>query len=342
MWLFEMDKHYFIPHLLLVLLFNSLVASFLTLSGEDSFQLNFIFSHSIGLSVFLSFWAINYLSNSIKPSIPHSLLAILIGTVIGIAIGFLSTEVEFYSHVSGASKSLIKTISYGLLFGVIIVYFFVSRERIARTQAALHDEQLKNLANEKRNVEAKLHLLQAQIEPHFLFNTLANILSLIDTDPQRGKLMLENFIHYLRATLSESRDPMTTLQVEVTTLQAYLEVMKIRMGKRLQFTIDLPAELADHPIPSLLLQPLLENAIKHGLEPTATGGTIDLQITRIDTMLRIVIADTGIGFQGEREGGMGLSNVRERLAMQYNNKAKLILEDNQSSGLKITVEIPYE
>jgi len=337
-----MDKRLFIPQLLPVLLFNSLIALFLTILGEDSFRINFIFSQCIGLSIFMSFWAMNYLSSGDTLSIPRILLAIMTGTIIGVTLGFLSTEATLFPQESQASKGLIEAIAYGLLFGVIIVYFFVSRDHIAKTQAALHQEQLKNLDNEKRNVEARLHLLQAQIEPHFLFNTLANILSLIETDPQRGKLMLENFIHYLRATLSESRDSITTLQVEVATLQAYLEVMKIRMGERLQFTIDLPTELADHSFPALLLQPLLENAIKHGLEPAATGGTIDLKITKVDTILRIILADTGVGFQGEREGGLGLANIRQRLAMQYNNEAKLLLEENQPSGLKITLEIPYE
>ena len=157
-----------------------------------------------------------------------------------------------------------------------------------------------------RVTEAQLKLLQGQIEPHFLFNTLANVQSLIDFDPDRAKLMLERFTDYLRASLGQLRGESTTLANEFAMLEAYLGLMQLRMGERLRVQLDLPAELHGIELPPLLAQPLVENAIHHGLEPTIAGGTVSVSARRQDGRLCIEVTDDGQGLDGpRRRGGNG-------------------------------------
>ena len=160
-------------------------------------------------------------------------------------------------------------------------------------------------------MQAQLQLLQAQIEPHMLFNTLANLQGLISFDPDRAQLLLDHLIQYLRATLSSSRADTTTLGQEFSLMEAYLGLMSIRMGARLRYALDLPAELGHATIPSMILLTLAENAIKHGIEPSLRGGEIRLSALRVDGMLRLRVQDTGMGLPASGAGsapgsGLGL------------------------------------
>jgi len=232
-------------------------------------------------------------------------------------------------------------LAIGVIFGSIITYFFSSREQIAESQAQIQEEKIKRLTSEKKAAEANLKLLQAQIEPHFLFNTLSNVLSLLDTDPQKGKSMLVDFVQYLRASLLKIREDKAALGQEMEMIRAYLSIFKVRMGDRLNYKIELPQNLETISFPSMLIQPLVENAIKHGLEPKVDGGEIMIRGIEQDGILRLDILDTGMGFKGERDSGMGLSNIRERLQSLYGNSGRLILEENQPQGLKATIEVPH-
>jgi len=189
--------------------------------------------------------------------------------------------------------------------------------------------------------EANLRILQAQFEPHFLFNTLSNILNLLDTDPEKGKSMLVDFTQYLRTSLSKIRGQTTRLGHEMEMIRAYLNIFKVRMGDRLKFDIDLPAHLEDTPFPPMLIQPLVENAIKHGLEPKVQGGEILISGKENDSHLRLEIIDTGMGINPGRKGGLGLANIRERLQSLYGNDGRLVIEENQSGGVKATIEVPH-
>jgi sensor histidine kinase YesM len=229
----------------------------------------------------------------------------------------------------------------GVMFGSIITYFFSSREKIAESQARIQEEKIKRLTSEKKAAEANLKLLQAQIEPHFLFNTLSNVLSLLDTDPKKGKSMLVDFIQYLRASLLKIREQKATLGQEMEMIQAYLNIFKVRMGDRLHYKIDLPEKLKTNTFPPMLIQPLVENAIKHGLEPKVDGGKIFISGEAKDGILRLEVVDTGEGFKGAKNFGMGLSNIRERLQSIYGKSGHLILEENQPHGLKATIEVPH-
>ncbi|MCS7101371.1 MAG: ATP-binding protein [Burkholderiaceae bacterium] len=166
---------------------------------------------------------------------------------------------------------------------------------------------------------------------------------LIETDPARAARMQKNLIAYLRAALPHMRERSTTLGKEIDLCRAYLEILRVRMDERLAYTIAVPPGLASASFPPMVLQSLVENAIKHGLEPKAEGGTLTIDAVVADGDLRVRVADTGIGFGvgGLRGTGVGLSNVRERLAALYGTRARLIVEANAPSGTVVTVQVPY-
>ncbi len=194
-----------------------------------------------------------------------------------------------------------------------------------------------------RVTEAQLKLLQGQIEPHFLFNTLANVQSLIDFDPERAKVMLERFTDYLRASLGQLRGDTTTLAQEFAMLEAYLALMQLRMGERLRVTLALPPELRDIELPPLLAQPLVENAIHHGLEPKIEGGHVRVSARQLDGQLVIEVADDGQGLEGPRRrggNGVALDNIRARLTARYGTSARLELRPREGGGTLALIQFP--
>ena len=185
--------------------------------------------------------------------------------------------------------------------------------------------------------EAQLRLLQAQIEPHFLFNTLANVQGLIDYDPAQAKRMLDAFTDYLRASLLQMRAQDVSLAQELALAQNYLAVMQCRMGERLRTQLDIPESLMAARLPPLLLQPLIENAIHHGLEPQLGGGLLQLRARPLGDGLQIDIQDSGVGLarsrQRPRRGhGLALQNIRDRLLAVYGPAATLELAEAPGSG----------
>ena len=324
-------------------LFDTLIAFFLTaIKFGEGFRVNFIISQSIGLSICTCVLISHSFFERVGPFLKAILIAVALvtgsfcGSYIGSFISGLSPAVVFEKH------SLMQLLFLGIMFGSIITYFFSSREQMAETQAQIQEEKIKRLTSEKKAAEANLKLLQAQIEPHFLFNTLSNVLSLLDTNPKRGKTMLVDLIEYLRASLTKIRQEKATLIQEMEIIQAYLAIYKVRMGERLSYQIDLPDQLASISCPPMLIQPLVENAIKHGLEPQVDGGEILIRATEKNGFLRLTVVDTGGGFKHESASGMGLANIRERLQSLYGKEGRLLLEENQPHGLKATIEVPYE
>ena len=198
--------------------------------------------------------------------------------------------------------------------------------------------------------EAQLKLLESQLEPHMLFNTLANLRVLIGADPPRAQRMLDHMIAYLRATLNASRATTHTLQAEFDRLRDYLELMAVRMGPRLAYTLELPPELAQLQVPTLLLQPLVENSIQHGLEPKVEGGRITVTAQREGGTLTLKVTDTGIGTApGPQEGerpvpglskGFGMTQVRERLATLYGAAAALSFSAEEGRGATAVTRLP--
>lgn len=196
-------------------------------------------------------------------------------------------------------------------------------------------------ATEKELTEAKLHLLHAQVEPHFLYNTLASAQLLTRSDPARAEAMLGHLIQYLRRSLPSAEDEMSSVGAELERALAYLEILKIRMGDRLAVQVAVPEALRATPLPAMMLQTLVENAIKHGLEPRTGGGTIWIRAHRDDGLVAVTVADDGEGFNSKTSGtGIGLKNVRERLRLRYAGAANLSVIANFPSGVAATLTVP--
>jgi LytS/YehU family sensor histidine kinase len=213
---------------------------------------------------------------------------------------------------------------------------------MAQIRELADQERIRRLTSEKQTIQTQLKLLQAQIEPHFLFNTLSTIASLLDTDADAGKAMLTDLTRYLRASLTTTRAARTTLGTELELIAAYLNILKGRMGRRLQVTIDIPEEMKPLPLAPMLIQPLVENAVIHGIDPQIEGGAIEIRVQRNDGAVEIVVADTGCGFSMDsRNGGVGIANVRERLAALYGDRGRLRFTENRPNGVRAIIEVPY-
>lgn len=212
------------------------------------------------------------------------------------------------------------------------------RARAARAEVG--DSVLRRAALEKQRQEARLQLLQAQIEPHFLFNTLSNIRRLCQSDVAGGRQMLGQLTRYLRAALPKFRVDEATLADELEMVTAYLGLQKTRMGGRLRFEIQVPDELRDARMPPMMLATLAENAIKHGIGPLAEGGSIRISAAAESGELKLIVADDGCGFASGSGSGVGLANIRARLKELHGARAELIIAAGVPRGVVATIALP--
>ncbi|HXZ47537.1 MAG TPA: histidine kinase [Usitatibacter sp.] len=224
----------------------------------------------------------------------------------------------------------------------VVSKIFIDRSRAAQQVADLKRREAEYHRMGRQVTEAKLSALQAQVEPHFLYNTLASVQALTETDPQRASAMTGHLIQYLRNALPKMRESVSTVGQEVELARAYLSILQMRMGPRLAFEISMPPELAETPFPPLMLPSLVENAIKHGLEPQREGGTVAIAADAVDGRLRVTVTDTGRGFAEAPGQGVGLANIRERLGALYGEAGKLTLEANEPHGVRATIEVPRD
>ncbi|HEX2011262.1 MAG TPA: histidine kinase [Roseateles sp.] len=274
------------------------------------------------------------------PGWPVMLVCLLVAVPLAYGLGSaladqllgLRSQMLWDSHWREVSGALLLS----LLASLLATGFFYTRGRL--TAAQTETEQARRLA-----AETQLRLLESQLEPHMLFNTLANLRVLIALDPPRAQAMLDRLIAFLRATLNASRSGEThALSEEFARLADYLALMQVRMGERLRPELRLPTELAALPVPPLLLQPLVENAIKHGLEPHVDGGALIVEARRDAGLLRLTVRDTGAGpGLGSHAGtGFGLAQVRARLATQYGAAAGLRLDAAAEGGTLVSLWLP--
>ena len=214
----------------------------------------------------------------------------------------------------------------------------------AEAQAAEAHHVAEEEGLKRQLAEARMAAMQAQIEPHFLFNTLASIDHLIETDPPRASQMQKNLIALLRASMPAMRDRATSLGRELDVVRPYLEILKVRMGERLQAQVNVPEGLYSADFPPMMLQSLVENAIKHGLEPKAEGGALAVSAEVLHGKLAVTVADTGVGFARAATAGtgMGLQNIRERLKLIYGEAADLRIAENTPSGTRVSIVVPYK
>ncbi len=228
----------------------------------------------------------------------------------------------------------------GVVVSVFCAVVFHLREREAHADAELARRKVEAERLERAAIAANLRALQAQIEPHFLFNTLANVASLVDREPARAKHMLERLNRFLRASLEATRTESTTLGAERELLAAYLDVLQVRMGERLRYDVAIEPGLEAFPIAPMLLQPVVENAIRHGLEPKVDGGSVQVAARRDAAYVVLEVRDTGAGFAPRDAAGVGLANLRERLRGLYGGRASLAIIENRPAGTVVSLRIP--
>lgn len=330
----------FAKELLLVLVINTAIGIFLAVVTEVDTATNMIYAQAIGLSIFLSAHALAALRAPKAGQVHAHFFAVPIGAVAGVAIGSAATGVSLLDLFANHPKIVVVSFAAALVFGSIVSYYFYARGALLQSRAALQEENLKRLEQTQRLAHAELKVLQAQIEPHFLFNTLSNVASLIETDPRGARRMLEHFTDYLRAGLQRTRAHDTTLTDELAVIAAYLEIQSIRMGARLRYRIDVPDALRALPFPPLLIQPLVENAVKHGLEPKIDGGDVTVNARREGDALIIEVSDTGLGLRDAQQANVGLTNVRERLRGLFGERARMVIRNQTSGGVNVTLTLP--
>ncbi|OIO59275.1 MAG: sensor histidine kinase [Alphaproteobacteria bacterium CG_4_10_14_0_2_um_filter_63_37] len=314
----------------------------------DRFVVDWVMSQCIGFSI----WGSGVVGRKLWPEaqmggkVGVAAAAILIGAFGGSWLGLMLTCNGDWQVLPGGHTVWTQSIVLGLMFGVMVTLFFASLARIAEEKAKAQAAQLVQIEHERSLVQAHLKLLQAQIEPHFLFNTLANIGGLIPSDPTTARRMLDDLNRYLRVSLDRTRSRTTTLGQELEMVRAYLDIMGIRMGGRLDYRITVPETLLDLPLPPLLLQPLVENAIRHGLEPKVEGGRVLVWGEVRPGRLLLGVWDDGVGLGAAPTSsaghGVGLDNVRNRLFSMWGGQAQLNVASNPEGGVSATLEVPLD
>jgi sensor histidine kinase YesM len=272
---------------------------------------------------------------------PQRAIAVGIALPASAALGYALAVTLLYSP--GFSilswQYLGDTLRMTVLGGAVVLIYMLRRRSDAAAKAT-HATKVAREALARQTLEARLQLMEAQVEPHFLFNSLANVQRLYETEPESGERLLQNLQIYLRAALPQMRDTRATLGREAELSRAYLEVLQARMGERLHFAVDVPAELREHVFPPMMVITLVENAIKHGIHPSPGGGAIVVRARRDAKRLTVEVADTGVGFRGSSGKGIGLANIRARLGALFGGRADLSLCANEPSGVVAAIAVP--
>jgi two-component sensor histidine kinase len=339
------------------LIWSSLFALALTLVGVlfsrgagflELLWPNFVFAQCIGFLIHLAFALGRRYWPGIAKRGPVARMAYYAGVplvcmFIGmwIASGLVGGAAVRHWIAQPRNITLISGVS--LVISCVLLLIYIPRERAARAEAAVALETARVAAAERAAAFAQMKLLEAQVEPHFLYNTLAHIDSAIESDPAAARRMLGRLVALLRATAAAATAT-ATLASQVAWTRAYLELIEMRMGRRLAWTIDVDPGLDNVVLPPAILQPLVENAVKHGLEPRIDGGAIAIAAHREGDTVEVSVADTGEGFRATgdpaRSTGIGLANLRARLGMLYGERATMTIADNAPRGARVALSLP--
>jgi len=318
---------------------------FILAPGLDSFPRLLVFSECVGLTIVACVLLLRRTRQFARLELTirwllTGIIAIPTGYFVGHQFAFLllgePMRMVGHEHVS------VIPIIFTVLVGGVGLHYYATREQLATEAAARSEAQ-------RLAVESQLRLLRAQLEPHMLFNTLANLRSLVREDVERAESMIDQLIVYLRSALTASQTESVAMSREFAQLRAYLDIMSLRMGPRLSYRLDLPAALEETAVPPMLLQPLVENAIKHGLEPKVGPISIEVVARATSSGIEIRVIDSGLGLPADEDTGpsvrpanssYGLQHVRERLRAVYGPAARLSLERRAPTGVCAVVLIP--
>ncbi|HLX29940.1 MAG TPA: histidine kinase [Casimicrobiaceae bacterium] len=311
--------------------------------GAPQSLLAWLAGSTAALSFFIpAFVAVTVVADFAPRRIVPRAIVLALAAAAGVAVGY-----RFFASLGATAGSLhIETLRHVgsplplFLMAWMGLAIHLFREREDAAEQALHDETERKLMLERQASEAQLRVLQSQIEPHFLFNSLAHVRRLYRTDPAAGRLMLRYLSSYLGAAQPVLRERGIALGQDLALAVAYLNIQRIRMGSRLAFEIDVPDALRETSVPPMMLTTLVENAIKHGLSPLPEGGVVRIAAHAAAGSVRILVSDTGQGFQANLGSGVGLANIRARLAILYADAASLSLFQGTPRGITASVAVP--
>jgi sensor histidine kinase YesM len=275
-------------------------------------------------------------------------LLALLGAFIGASIAGLIKGVNPFDwlHDSATLRHIVTgALVLGFVYTILVALIANLRNREYRALAASLEAEARQSELSRQLAESKLKLLQQQIEPHFLFNTLGSAQQLAEKSAPDAARLIGDLIRFLRATTPTLRDDATTIRQDAVMVRAYLRIMQTRLGSRLKWSVDVPEDIEDAAVPPGMLITLVENAIKHGIEPLPEGGRIDVTATQEvhadGTRIVLTVADTGTGLTGAPGvNGIGLANIRERLALQHGERAALETDVNQPRGFVARLVLP--
>ena len=292
-----------------------------------------------GFTLFVS--SVVALNVSMRAGIDSAWIVLPVALVGSLAAALVGTLAGSSPHGLDFGEGRFAVVAFWADWAMAIAVGYFVVQRIAAAREATQRLELQRAASEVRQMGARLIVLEAQIEPHFLFNTLSNIRRLCQQDLPSGRHMLAQLSRYLHAALPKMRRDHASLGDEVDLAMAYLELQKIRMGERLSVSVNIPSEHRAASMPTMMLVTLVENAIKHGLFPLPEGGSVAIDSKRDGDRLNLTVTDTGRGFVGGSGSGVGLSNIRARLAALYGDRAALRLAGNYPRGVQATITIPW-
>ncbi len=303
------------------------------------------------VSVQLSGFAVAYCVNVAAPwnkrhPIPRLALAVAVGSLLALVLIVIVKQYDLV-HITTRWTLVRRQLLLRVLRRPVRQPVLLRARARRPREAALHRSEAERNLLARQAVEAELKLMQAQVEPHFLYNTLASVQYLTETDPPQASKLIGHLIDYLRAVLPDLRAESSTLRREFALARAYLEILAMRMGPRLAWRAALPDGLAELAFPPNMLISLVENAIKHGLEPSADGGSVAIEARRDGDRLVVSVEDTGRGIvagtgSAAAGEGVGLANVRERLAALYGPRGRFALESVEPRGTRAIIEVPCE
>jgi signal transduction histidine kinase len=320
--------------LILMVVLNLMITLVLVTTGAaQDFLDTYIISNAIGFSIYGTFDLLRLLIGAQVSTLILAPLAIPLGFFIGSKLAAWIGAKDLIAYTAHDPVHQWRLLVGSLMVAIFATGFFVFFWRAESYRADLQTERRRAAEAQQSELSAQLALLQAQIEPHFLFNTLANAQSVIESDPQTAKQILDHLNQYFRVSLGRTRRASSTLADELSVITALLSISALRLGNRLRYSINVPDPLKTAQLPPLLLQPLVENALKHGIDPAVNGGEIRIDIRQESDSLSLRVTDTGVGLNAGSPEGVGLANVRARLNSLYGDRARLALYNHSPHGV---------